>query len=121
MFGSRAHLENATRGAGARNGQPPVEPVPYPRRGGATKHMPLPCGMLSSPVEGDPGGALAVAANAVRVSTWAASSGETHACFEHRAAVRWIQTAATEGSLQLLAGLAHPDYPIEDLVRTVER
>ena len=121
MFGSRAHPENARKIAGVPDGQPPVEPVSYPRRGDAAEHMSLPGGMLSSPVEWDRESASAVAANAAGVSTRAASLGEAHGYVEHRASVEGTQTAAPEDPLRLSVGLARADYPIEDLVRAAER
>ena len=68
MLGTQAHPVNATKVAGALDGQPPVEPVSCPRYGGAAEQILLPGGMPSSPVEGDRGRALAV-----RVSTRAAN------------------------------------------------
>jgi hypothetical protein len=121
MLGTRAHPENATKVAGDLEGQPPVEPVSCPRCGGAAEQMPLPGGIPSSPVEGGRGRALAVAANAVGVSTRAASLRETHGYVGHRASGKGTQMAGPEDPLWLLVGLGHPDYPIEDLMRAAER
>ncbi len=55
MLGTQAHPVNATKVAGALDGQPPVEPVSCPRCGGAAEQILLPGGMPSSPVEGDRG------------------------------------------------------------------